>query len=92
MVQLRSGTLKMNVELGRISALNIQERCVQYVKKALLHVLFGYDANKRDRQVFVRALRERGLRTDTSNVPSQTDTLKVLNAIPTYSCSLCANI
>ncbi len=82
MAQLRSGTLKINVELGRMSGLNLQERSCPICKDGSiedeLHLLFRCSAYNEGRQVFMRALRERGLCTITSNVTSQTDTLKVV--------------
>ena len=47
-------------------------------------MLFRCNAYNEDRQVFMRALRERGLRinTVTSNVTSQIDTLKVAESAP----------
>ncbi len=62
--QLRSGTLKINVELGRMSGLNLQERscsCKDGSIEDELHVLFSCNAYNKDIQVFVRALRKRGI-------------------------------
>ncbi len=62
--------------------LNLQERSCPICKDGSiedeLHVLCRCNAYNEDRQVFLRALRERGILTNTSNVPSQIETLKVV--------------
>ncbi len=65
-----------------MSGLNLQERSCPICKDGFIEdellVLFRCNAYNEVRQVFVRALLERGFHTDTSNVPSQIDTVKVV--------------
>ncbi len=72
-----------------MSGLNLQERSYPICKDGsiedklhlfLLHRCMHYRCNayNEGRQIFMRVLRERGLCSNTSNVTSQTDTLKVV--------------
>ena len=85
MAQLRTGTLKINVELGRMVGLTRQgfscPICKDGSVEDQLHVLLKCNAYNEDTQalpILVRTLRERRFPTNTSNIPSQIDTLKVV--------------